>query len=103
VEDMMVVRQDAKWYMFAEGLNDQAQLLTSTDRVHWTRQGQLDVRYTDGKPLTPGPYGTPTAWHEDGTWYLFYERSDKGVWLATSKDLKTWTNKQDEPVLLPGP
>jgi predicted GH43/DUF377 family glycosyl hydrolase len=26
-----------------------------------------------------------------------------GIWLARSPDLKTWTNVQDEPVLVPGP
>ena len=40
---------------------------------------------------------------ENGIWYLFYERDDSGIWLATSKDLKTWTNVQDEPVLKCGP
>lgn len=103
IEDMMVIRQKDRYVMFAEGLNDQAQLLTSPDGIHWTRHGSLDVRYTNGKPLTAGPYGTPTGWFENDTWYLFYERSDKGVWLATSKDLKVWTNVQDEPVLVPGP
>lgn len=103
VEDMMVVKHDGKYLMFAEGRNDRAQLLVSPDGVHWTRQGKLDIRTTDGKPLTPGPYGTPTAWFEDATWYLFYERSDQGVWLATSKDLKVWTNVDDAPVLVPGP
>lgn len=103
VEDMMVVKNGDTYYMFAEGLHDQAQLLTSTDRVHWKREGTLDIRYTDGKPLTPGPFGTPAAWFENDTWHLFYERKDEGVWLATSRDLKVWTNRQDEPVLVPGP
>jgi hypothetical protein len=103
VEDMMVVKQGATYYMFAEGRNDQAQLLTSADRVNWEPQGTLDVRSTNGKPLTAGPFGTPTGWYEDGTWFLFYERQDAGVWLATSKDLKIWTNVQDEPVLARGP
>jgi sucrose-6-phosphate hydrolase SacC (GH32 family) len=105
VEDMMVVKQGDTYYMFAEGLHDQAQLLTSRDRVHWNREGILDIRYTNGKSLTAGPFGTPTAWLENNVWYLFYERMDQGVWLATTKDpqLKVWTNVQDEPVLVPGP
>ena len=103
VEDMMVVKQDDTYYMFAEGQGDQAQMLTSKDRVNWDRAGTLDIRYTTGKPLTPGPFGTPTAWLEKGAWHLFYERMDAGVWLATSKDLKVWTNVRDEPVLVPGP
>jgi hypothetical protein len=103
VEDMMVVRHDGTFYMFAEGQGDQAHLLTSKDGIDWKREGQLDVRRTDGRPIAEGPYGTPTAWLEDGTWHLFYERSDKGVWLSKSRDLKTWTNVSDEPVLRPGP
>lgn len=103
VEDMMVVKQGDTYYMFAEGKNDQPHLFTSDDRIHWKRQGKLDVRLTDGKPIPPGPYGTPTAWFEDGIWYLFYERGDRGVWLATSKDMQVWTNFSDDPVLSPGP
>jgi beta-1,2-mannobiose phosphorylase / 1,2-beta-oligomannan phosphorylase len=105
VEDMMVVKQGDTYYMFAEGLHDQAQLLTSKDRVHWNLEGPLEIHYTSGKPLTPGPFGTPTAWLENGAWHLFYERMDLGVWLAKSDDpkLKVWTNVQDEPVLTRGP
>jgi predicted GH43/DUF377 family glycosyl hydrolase len=103
VEDMMIVKRGDTYYMFAEGLDDQAQLLTSQDGLKWQRIGQLDVRSVNGEPLKPGPYGTPTAWFEEGVWNLFYERSDLGIWLARSKDLKVWTNVQDEPVLELGP
>ena len=103
VEDLMVVKQGDTYYMFAEGLDDQAQLLTSRDGLTWQREGRLDVRYVNGEPLKAGPYGTPTAWFENGVWNLFYERSDLGVWLARSSDLKVWTNVQDEPVLTLGP
>ncbi len=103
VEDMMVVKVDATYYMFAEGAKDRAQLLTSTDKIHWTRHGALDLRQTNGKPISPGPFGTPTAWHENDTWYLFYERDDEAIWLATSKDLKVWTNVSYGPVLRRGP
>jgi hypothetical protein len=100
---MCVVKQDKTYSMFAEGKGDVAHLLTSTDRVHWDERGPLDVRNADGTPIRPGPYGTPTVWVEDGTWYLFYERGDAGVWLATSGDRKVWTNVRDEPVLAMGP
>lgn len=103
VEDMMVVRQGETYYMFAEGRDDQAHLLTSRDRINWTRQGKLDIRLTDGQPIEPGPFGTPVGWHEDGLWYLFYERRDQGIWLATSRDMQVWRHVQDEPILLPGP
>ena len=103
VEDMCVAKQDGTYQMFAEGKNDIAHRLSSRDGVHWTDHGSLDIRKTDGTPIGPGPYGTPTAWFENGTWYLFYERGDQGVWLATSRDLKTWTNVKDDPVLARGP
>ena len=103
VEDMCVVHHDGVYYMFAEGRNDIAHLLTSTDRRSWHEHGPLDVRQVDGQPIDPGPYGTPTVWVENGTWYLFYERRDAGVWLATSRDRKVWTNVQDEPVIGRGP
>jgi predicted GH43/DUF377 family glycosyl hydrolase len=103
VEDMSVINHNGTYYMFAEGRGDTAHMLTSADRIHWEEKGPLDIHYSDGKPLSPGAYGTPTIWFEDGTWYLFYEREDLGIWLATSPDLKVWTNKQDDPVIAMGP
>ncbi len=103
VEDMMVVRHEGRYYMFSEGLNDQAQLMTSADGVTWHREGTLDVRLRDGRPIPPGPFGTPNGLYRDGRWYLLYERRDLGVWLAVSEDLKVWTNVSDEPVIVPGP
>lgn len=103
VEDMSVVKVGGTYYMFAEGANDEAHLLTSTDRIHWTEKGKLDIRKANGEPIAPGPFGTPTALHENDTWYLFYERDDDAIWLATSKDLAAWTNVQDEPVIKRGP
>jgi hypothetical protein len=104
VEDMCVVRDEAGTYqMFAEGEGDIAHRLTSGDGVHWTERGPLDIRMVDGTPIAPGPRGTPTVWVEDGTWYLFYERGDQGVWLATSKDRRVWTNVSDDPVIALGP
>ena len=103
VEDMMVVKQGAVYFMFAEGRGDVAHLLVSTDGIGWTRRGPLDVRLANGKKIPAGPYGTPTGYYENGTWYLFYERRDAGIWLATSRDMLTWTNISDDPVLKPGP
>jgi predicted GH43/DUF377 family glycosyl hydrolase len=102
-EDMMVIKVDGTYHMFAEGKNDVAHRLTSTDRINWTDHGSLDMRNADGSPLSEGPYGTPTVWRENNIWYLFYERNDLGIWLATSKDLNVWTNLQDEPVITMGP
>jgi beta-1,2-mannobiose phosphorylase / 1,2-beta-oligomannan phosphorylase len=103
IEDMMIVPHRGMLYMFAEGAGDQSQLLRSSDGIVWQRVGTLDVRTTDGKKIPPGPFGTPTALFEDGTWYLFYERRDQGIWLATSKDMNVWTNVSDDPLIIPGP
>lgn len=102
-EDMMVLKVDSTYQMFAEGQNDIAHRLSSSDRIHWTDHGSLDIRKVDGSPLDKGPYGTPTAWFENNVWYLFYERNDLGIWLATSRDLEVWTNVQDDPVIAMGP
>lgn len=101
-EDMFVLKDAGKYYMYAEGMHDIAHLLTSTDGISWQEQGDLVILDTEGTPIPP-PYGTPTVWVEDGKWYLFYERNDLGIWLATSEDKRTWKNIQDEPVIAMGP
>ena len=101
-EDMFVTKQDSLYYMYAEGKNDVAHLLTSTDGIKWKEQGDLIIVTTKGDTI-PGPYGTPSVWIENGKWYLFYERNDEGIWIASSTDRRNWTNVQDEPVLGLGP
>jgi beta-1,2-mannobiose phosphorylase / 1,2-beta-oligomannan phosphorylase len=103
VEDMCIIKQGDTYFMFAEGRDDIAHLLTSKDRVHWQEQGELDIRMTNGQPISSGPRGTPTAWFENDTWWLFYERKDLAVYVATSKDMKRWTNVIDEPCIALGP
>jgi hypothetical protein len=103
VEDMCVVKHDGAYIMFAEGERDIAHQLTSPDGITWTDEGRLDIRKTDGRPIDEGPFGTPTAWFENGRWLLLYERSDQGAWLAASPNRKLWTNVQDDPVLPLGP
>jgi sucrose-6-phosphate hydrolase SacC (GH32 family) len=103
VEDMMVVKAGTTYHMFAEGEGDQTHRWTSEDRVHWHDEGVLDIRQSNGEAIPPGPFGTPVALHEEGVWWLLYEREDAAVWLAKSPDLKVWTHVQEEPVLRPGP
>lgn len=104
VEDMMVVKQGGVYHMFAEGKEDIAQLLISNDGINWKRVGPLDIRLSNGTPIPEGPRGTPVAWFEQGRWFLFYERRDAGIWLASSTDLKTWKNmNHNQPVMKPGP
>ncbi len=102
-EDVFVLKHEGVYQMFAEGVDDVAHRLTSADGVRWEERGPLDIRKRSGEPISKGPYGTPSVLLEGGTFHLFYERDDKGVWLATSLDMKTWTNVQDEPVIGLGP
>ncbi|MEN9666507.1 MAG: hypothetical protein RLZZ326_2870, partial [Planctomycetota bacterium] len=84
IEDMCVVRDAGRLVMFAEGEGDIAHLLVSSDGLAWEERGPLDIRLTTGAPIPEGPRGTPAVWHEKGTWWLFYERADQGIWVATS-------------------
>lgn len=101
-EDMFVLKNEGTYYMYAEGDNDVAHLLTSTDGIQWREQGDLTILSAAGDTI-PGPYGTPVVWVEDGKWYLFYERNDLGIWIAGSTDKINWKNIQDEPVIALGP
>jgi predicted GH43/DUF377 family glycosyl hydrolase len=101
-EDMFVLKDQNKYYMYAEGMNDVAHLLTSGDGIKWEEQGDLKIRKVNGDTI-PGPYGTPNVIIENGQWYLFYERNDEGIWIAKSDDHLNWINIQDEPVLKRGP
>ncbi len=103
IEDMQVFTYEGVYYMVAEGEADIAHLLTSPDGISWKDHGDLSIHKVNGEPINKGPYGTPTVWVENDKKYLFYERNDLGIWLATSEDFKTWTNVQDEPVLKMGP
>lgn len=103
VEDMCVVQHGDQWIMVAEGQNDIAHSFVSSDGLIWHREGPLDIRLTNGKAISDGPRGTPFLMFENGSWQLFYERGDSGVWLARSTDRKTWTNVHDEPVIPLGP
>lgn len=102
VEDPMVLHHDRRYYMVAEGRNDRAGLLESEDGISWVSRGRLDIRKTNGEPIEPGPFGTPTLFHSRGVWWLFYERNDAAVWLARSSDMNRWVNVSDDPVIDPG-
>ncbi len=102
-EDMMVIKDGNTYQMFAEGRNDVAHRLVSTDKIHWTEQGSLRIISQNADSWIPGPYGTPSVIKENNTWYLFYERNDSAIWLASSQDLQTFKNVQDEPVIKKGP
>ncbi|MEQ8878472.1 MAG: glycosylase, partial [Cyclobacteriaceae bacterium] len=47
-EDMQVIKYGNLYYMVAEGLNDIAHLLTSSDGIKWDEQGDLIILKTNG-------------------------------------------------------
>jgi sucrose-6-phosphate hydrolase SacC (GH32 family) len=101
-EDVFVMKDGEKYFMYAEGTDDVAHLLTSGDGIKWYEQGDLIIISAKGDTI-PGPYGTPSIIVKNGKWYLLYERNDEGIWIATSVDGKTWINVRDEPVIGKGP
>lgn len=102
-EDMHVIKYGGLYYMLAEGDGDIAHLLTSNNGIDWKENGDISIFQVNGAPISEGPYGTPTMWIENDRKYLFYERNDEAIWLATSEDFLNWTNVQDDPVLEKGP
>ncbi len=107
VEDVCVASMTGSggdvFRMVAEGEHDVAHLLVSRDLARWRSCGPLDIRLAAGGPIPAGPRGTPTLLLHRGAWHLLYERRDDGVWLATSRDGRTFTNVRDEPVIACGP
>ena len=102
VEDPFIVRVAAdRFEAVAEGRGPDARRLTSPDGLLWSDRGSLDIRGTDGRPISAGPRGTPTIVIDDGRPHLLYERYDAGIWLAVSDDFETWTNISDDPVFEP--
>ena len=57
VEDISVIKSDGIYYMFSEGKDDIAHLLTSKNRIDWEEKGNLDIRQINGQPITKGTYG----------------------------------------------
>ncbi|MHA8087362.1 glycoside hydrolase family protein [Aquirufa sp. Wall-65K1] len=103
IEDVFVIKKGQNYFMFAEGRGDTTHLLVSKNKTHWKELGNLRIRKSNGKAIEKGAFGTPCVIAVKDTYYLFYERDDKGIWLAKSKNLIDWTNVQDEPVLQKGP
>lgn len=101
-EDVFVIKNEDKYYMYAEGVNDVAHLLNSDNGINWQDDGDLVILKTNGDTI-PGPYGTINVIIENRKWYMFYERNDEAVWISESNDHKTWKNIQDEPVIKTGP
>ncbi len=77
-------------------MNDVAHLLISDDGI--TGRSRETLLYLQLKGIqSVAPMEHLLYYIDKGKWYLFYERNDEAIWLATSVDLITWINIQDEP------
>ena len=86
----------------AESENVGIQLLSSAKVNDWRSpwEASIQARQQDQKIAVPIQH--PIAQLKNNLWYLIYEQSDKGIWLATSHDMNDCKNIQDEPVLVAG-
>ncbi|MBK8280114.1 MAG: hypothetical protein IPK94_08380 [Saprospiraceae bacterium] len=57
-EDMMIIKVDDTYQMFAEGKGDIAHRLVSTNRIHWQDLGSLDIRFGKWRSYQCG-----SIWH----------------------------------------
>jgi predicted GH43/DUF377 family glycosyl hydrolase len=86
-------------------------LAWSKDLLHWEKDPRSPILSGSGLPGTPDAAGAtgPFLWSENGTYYLFYfgvtskgyEGGRKTMNLATSRDLKTWTRYEKNPIITP--
>ena len=79
VEDMMIVKDGGKYYMFAEGKDDNAQLLVS-DKWHQTGTRIGQYGHSLGRTANryrPAPSARRPPGKKTTPWYLFYERNDQ--------------------------
>ena len=109
VEDPRIVRIGSTYYMTYTGYNSIAQtaqlcLATSSDLVHWDRQGVIlpanagtwNVHWTKSGAIVPTKIG--------GRWYMYYlgesnEAASGQMGLAVSDDLVSWKDATPTPVL----
>jgi predicted GH43/DUF377 family glycosyl hydrolase len=90
-EDPRIVKIEDKFYMNYTGFkgdnhNDyRICLATSTDLIHWERQGVVLDEPNKDAAIFPKKIG--------GLYWMFHRRSPD-IWIAHSKDLKEWTGHQ---------
>lgn len=96
-EDMMVLKVGETYYLFAEGRNDIAHLLTSTDRINWTEMGP--------EPYDQYGLAVNQLIEYEGRYYVYYHGTayeDWRLWsthIAMSEDLIHWTKYPGNPLL----
>lgn len=90
-EDPRIVKIEDKFYMNYTGFKGDNHddyricLATSTDLIHWERQGVVLDEPNKDAAIFPKMI--------DGLYWLFHRRSPD-IWIAHSKDLKEWTGHQ---------
>ena len=106
VEDPRVLKIGDLYYMTYTGYNKhdaQLCLATSTDLIHWQRQGVLLPAYKGNWNTGWTKSGAIVPQKINGKWWMYYlgTAPDKRDYmgLASSEDLLHWTDATKEPVL----
>lgn len=91
------------YYMYVTGNTDMTvYLYTSTDKIHFTPQGQV-LTISTGNQWDASHIGNTFVWVEGTTWYMLYEAyGPSSTWqigLATSNDGLNWVRDSKNPVL----
>lgn len=82
-----------------------AAVATSTDLIHWTRVGDLDLRDSGGERIWGAV--APCVKVFDGVIHMFYQRKwaqahgNNNIWHALSEDGIRFVNTCDEPIFVP--
>ena len=111
-KDPTVIRMGDRYLMYysARGYEGECKfpgwhcaVAQSSDRINWSRVGDLDITDTKGTPI----WGViaPCTKVFDGTVHLFYQKywddaKNNNIWHATSSDGIHFTNTCDEPVFI---
>jgi beta-1,2-mannosidase len=110
VEDPRVILIDATFYLTYTAYNRhdaQLCLATSTDLLHWKRQGVIMPAYKGKWNTQWTKSGAILPQRVNGRWWMYYmgtQRDSDGktrdhMGLASSPDLLHWSDATDQPVL----
>ena len=103
-----VWKQGESWYMVYEcaGLDGRYPgdvcLSTSTDGIQWVKSASNPILTHQAGGWEQANIGTPSLWHENGTWYLFYHGFDGTrvqMGLATGASLTALRRHEDNPLI----
>ena len=86
--DTFPIYRDGAWHLFCMWMPQFGHFVTR-DLVQWEK-----------RPPTPFGGCTGCIVENGGTYFFFYTGGGQQIWLATSKDLETWTPHAGNPLLV---